>query len=142
MADTLENLLNSRNLPPLEPPAGLASRILERVYAERMRFERRKAALFVAVNALSLAGFIWSAKFAFGELYNSEFGAYLSLVLSDAEALVHYPREFILLLAESLPVSAVLVFGAASLITLIALKILAQSVRMVFGSPGHYQLMK
>lgn len=130
MTKTLGNLI--KNLPPLEPAAGLTTRVLERVYAARLHNKRRNAVFFTTLNVLSIGSFAWSAQFAFSELQSSEFGTYLALTFSDLGALFNYPREFLYLLAESLPITALLPLSITALLALLFSSITVESVREVF----------
>lgn len=112
----------------IAPSEKLRANILASIGREEYR--RARAYLFgsAGVGLFSIFGIVFSAQYLLGEFYQSSFYAYLSLLLSDPRLVLAYRREFILSLAESLPLFGVIVIGATLFSFLSSLKILSENL--------------
>lgn len=102
MNDNYQKLFKA--LPALTPKAQLRENILARVKRlhERALFMRR--AVFGGGAALSVVGLYPSISFALGEIAQSSFTQYASLLASDSDVALSNWNEFFYSIAESFPI--------------------------------------
>ncbi|MEK7576311.1 MAG: hypothetical protein AAB482_01315 [Patescibacteria group bacterium] len=91
----------------IEPPEGLYHRILARIARARLRAARIRLGFLSMTIVGSLAALIPALQYTLQEFTQSGFYQYLSLVLSDGGTLFAHWHEYILTLAESLPLAGI-----------------------------------
>ncbi|OGI60309.1 hypothetical protein A2641_01125 [Candidatus Nomurabacteria bacterium RIFCSPHIGHO2_01_FULL_37_25] len=122
MKDIKENLKNAFLKGSLLPEANLADDIWKAV------IKRNQRIVYSKLITLSLTGFVslYSLAPAFRMLAldfsQSGFYEYLSLTFSSGGSIVAYWKDFLLLLAESLPVMSILLFLMLVFVFFLSLK--------------------
>ena len=104
-----------QQLHPVEPPSRLLAHIQEQVAVEERRMARRRVFLLGGTALVSLVALVPATQYVAKELYRTGFYEYLSLLFSDSASLPTYWQEFLLSLAESLPLVASIAFLAVLL---------------------------
>jgi len=99
-----------QQLCPVEPPERLLAHIQKRIAAEGRRMAHRRVFLLGGIALVSLAALVPAAQYVVKEFYRTGFYEYLSLLFSDSGSLSAYWQEFLLSLAESLPLVASIAF--------------------------------
>lgn len=117
-----EKLFNK--LGKIEPPAGLVDKILARIESVRKRQTILRLTLGSILVAASGAAILVSLINIGQSLNTSGFYQYLSLVPSDSGLLLVSWKDFVLSLAEAVPVLSLTIFLAAVWVFL-------QSVRLI-----------
>ena len=118
-----------RQMSDGEVPVGLRTRIIWAITQESVRRARVRLAFFCALTLASFGALIPVLRYTLESAYGSGFSDYLSLVFSDAPVVLASWREFLLLLAESLPVASILAALAALFVFLGSLILAAQYVK-------------
>lgn len=90
------------------PEADLADNIWHTICARNKRITNLKLFIFSLVSLASLSGLIPAVKMLSSDFSKSGFYKYLSLVFSDGGSVMSHFREFILSLAEALPVLSII----------------------------------
>ena len=121
-----------RRMSEGEAPAGLGARIVLAIARESIRQARMRLALFGGVALASFGALVPVLRYAFESASGSGFSDYFSLVFSDAPAVLASWREFLLLLAESLPVASILAALAALFVFLVSCVLAAQYAKPAF----------
>jgi hypothetical protein len=123
------------HLPAPEPPAGLAEAVIGRIRLER-RLSAVKARLIALAFGLvgSLAAAVFAARSVWQAMTESGLPQFLSLLFSDADAIVTYWGDFALGVLESLPVGGLILFLAAVACALGALRFAARDAKRLLGS--------
>lgn len=119
-------------LASLEAPRNVYDHILLRVETARMRAARMRLALFGALSFASLAALFPALQYAAQGFYQSGSYEYLSLVFSDGTALLPYWKEFLLTLAESLPVFEIAVVLGVVYVLLESIKLAVRNTSIAF----------
>jgi len=133
----MQEELNERffaGLPEIAPPAGLCGSILALIERKRKRAARIRLAVFSAVAVSSFAALIPTFRGAWEEASRSGASHYLSLLFSDSSTVLLYWREFILTLAESLPVFYASIFLGTLFALLTSLRVVAKNIHTAFLS--------
>lgn len=125
------------NLGQIEPPVNLGGAIMARIAQRKIRAARIRLAFLCFAALASFVSIIPAFQYAFREFYGTGFGHYLSLMFSDGAILLAYRKEFVLLLAESLPALGITLFLAAVLASLSFLKLAAINIKTAFLRPIH-----
>lgn len=90
-----------------EHPYKLVDSIFARIIETKRKNARRRSIFYVSVACLSLIAFIPATRFAISEFYRTGFYDYLSLAVTDSSTILLSWKEFLLSLADSLPVIAI-----------------------------------
>jgi len=98
-----------KNIPEIEPPAGLAAAILSRIETERNQKLRRQLTLSLAGSLSSVLAAVWAIAVFGGSVLNSEFISMASLIFSDINIVARNWNDFALSLLETLPTLSVIV---------------------------------
>jgi len=111
MEDKYKKLLSSINL--IEPPPGLRNRILAKIVAEEKRLAQTKTWVFGSTALTSFGLSLWAVVYLIKSVQTSGFGQYFSLIFSENGTILTYWRELSLSLAESLPITSLIIFLTA-----------------------------
>jgi hypothetical protein len=111
MEDKYKKLLGSINL--IEPPKNLASRVLARIENEEKRLTKIRAWAFGGSSVVSFSLSLWAVVYLIKSAVATGFGQYLTLIFSENGIALAYSRELSLSLAESLPLTSLILFLAA-----------------------------
>jgi hypothetical protein len=111
MEDKYKKLFGYINL--IEPPKSLGERILARINTEEKRAMRLKAWAFGSASFASLGFSLWAVVYLVGNLNETGFCQYLSLLFSGDSTVYYYWKEISLSIAESLPIVSIILFLTA-----------------------------
>jgi hypothetical protein len=95
------------NLAQIEPPSGLGGAILEKIELARRRSLLMRRVFSIGADLVSLVAFIGASVTLVQAFRSSGFGSYLSLLLSDGQAVLSFWNEYLYSLAESLPLASI-----------------------------------
>lgn len=115
------------------PPAGLLGVVMARVTAEEARRARVNSFVFSGVTLVSLIVAIIMFEYAAQEFAQSEFLQYFSLVFSDAGAVLASWKEFLLVLAESVPLTELIFALIATLISFGSIKAVIKNINATYS---------
>ena len=115
------------------PSEGLFRVVMARIADAEIRQARTRSLLFGVLTVASLAVAVVMFGYAVQEFAQSEFLQYFSLVFSDAGAVLASWKEFILLLAESAPLTGVIVASVAFFIFLNSMKFAIKNANSPFS---------
>ena len=104
------------------PNPSLSMHIWSLVCAREARVIRIKSWCYATVGVLSLGWLIVAVKELAKAFTQSGFYEYLSLAFSDGGAVVSYWKEFALTLADSLPVTSIILCLVAVFMLLVSIK--------------------
>ncbi|MEN9614311.1 MAG: hypothetical protein RLZZ347_618 [Candidatus Parcubacteria bacterium] len=111
-----------QRVPLVNPPKGLQTRITARIRELEVRSIRIHL-IAQSIGAIaSLALLIPAYQFASTEWTQSEFGSYLSLILSDGSLALTYWKELLLSLGESAPLLSISALASTLVIGMSTLK--------------------
>jgi len=113
---------NFDNLKDIDPPEYLSGRILAQIGEHKKRMARINFFLFETAGLVSLAIAAASFKFAIDDFSQSGFYSYASLIFSDLNVIAVYWKDFVILLAESVPLLWFTAFLASIFILLESIK--------------------
>ena len=99
-----------QNLEQLDPPPQLLGAIILRAKSEQIRAARVWLTLWVVVALSAFTALIPAFQYTAKEFYQSGFYQYLLLIFSDSGLVMTYWKEFVMTLAESLPLLGVAIF--------------------------------
>lgn len=121
------------NLSPIEPPIGLKDAVMSEVrrLGRRRFFVRRFVA--VSVDLLFLAAFVGTLATLVRSFRQSNFGSYLSLLVSDGRLVLSFWEQYLNSLFESLPVTGITLCLAAFLLLLLSLR---YTSKLIYGRGG------
>ncbi len=105
-----ENLKNAFLKASVLPEANLADNIWKAVIKHNQRIVYFKLTTLSIIGLVSLGSLLPAFRILARDFSQSGFYEYLSLTFSSSESLVAYWRDFLLLLAESLPVMSITLF--------------------------------
>lgn len=116
----------------LNLPRGLRKTILVSIRKE----ERRRARMYLFVSTIvvpsSAVGIWFAVSYMTQEFYQSSFYNYFSLLFSDTDIILVYWQQFVLSLAESVPLIGVTVSLVVIAIFLVSIRIFMGNVRGSF----------
>ncbi len=104
--------------------------ILTRIHKRQKLEARAWFAGSVFVGLASIAGIFLSVQYTIQEVYLSNFYQYLSLIFTDGGSILPYYKDFILTLAESIPLVGITAMLALVVILLSSLTIAAKKTRL------------
>lgn len=111
MEDRYKKLFGYINL--IEPPQGLQTRILARIDIEEKRFAKIRTLAFSGSAAASFGLSLWAVVYLVNSVRETGFWQYFSLIFSENGAMLAYWRELSFSLAESLPITGLIIFLSA-----------------------------
>ena len=123
-----------RGLDHLEPPQFLLGNILAAIEAKKRKAARLRLALFGSFALTSLVALFPAIQYFIAELNRSGFHQYFSLLFSDWNLAVTYWNDFVLSLAEALPVLAIASVLSAVFVFLGSLRLIAKQIKLAFSS--------
>ena len=91
-----------------EPSTDLAENIWQTIMRRNKRQIQFRLWAFACLGIASLGGLVPVFKMLLGDLTQSGFYEYFSLIFSDGGSIVSYWKELVLSLAESLPVMSII----------------------------------
>jgi hypothetical protein len=134
-----------KNLRPAEPPADLLDKILFRIGQEQQiaHSVRLKARLIFssAVTLLMLAFLLPVWNWFYGEITQTGFTQFFSLIFSDMDTIINYWQDFALSLLESLPFYSLAGILTVIFILLFSGRYMVHDIRTFFSS-RHLPLLK
>ncbi|MDD5547472.1 MAG: hypothetical protein PHN74_01025 [Candidatus Pacebacteria bacterium] len=119
-----------KSLKEIEPPKELLGGILSKIEFEKRKIARLRLAFFAGTALASIFGFIPATRYFINELNSSGFHHYASLIFSDGGVLISYWKEFILSLAESLPVLGIIAILSLVFVLLESIKFILKDIKM------------
>ena len=112
----------------LDISAALFSKVMEGIYAARSQQKRKlKQSFLIILTSLSFLSLIPAWLWVQAEAANQGFNQFLSILISDWNAIGAYFPDFSLSLLESFPFFSAIIFLALLFVTLYCLKIIATS---------------
>lgn len=123
-----------------EPPSRLFGVILQNIENRRNRMEKIRKSFFGAMAFISAFAGFFAFKFVVSEFGHSAFFEYFSLIFSDTALITAYWREFVSILAESLPVFGLVAFSAALFSFFGSLFLSLKNSRITFFRNSFYSL--
>lgn len=123
-----------RSLEAIEPPAGLAEKIIRSINKRKIRNSR--ITLFFSLTAMlvSIACLYPASRLLISEFSHSGFGQYASMIFTDSGLALAYWKELSISIAESAPLSGIIAVLLSLLAALWAIRLIAKNVR-----PAYYQ---
>jgi hypothetical protein len=121
MKQNFEKLL--RDLPKASPPHDLHTRVMTQIVCAEKRAQRIWVMWYSIISLGSLAGMYEAVQFIIQDITKSGLLQYLSILFSDGGTLLGYWKEFMLLLAESLPIFGLALFFATVFVFLESIKL-------------------
>jgi hypothetical protein len=115
----------------IEPSKELLEKILKRIHHEERILVLRRVILFSITLIASAVGFIPAFKMLSADLAQSGFFNFFSLIFSDFSAVASYWKNFTLILLETLPAIAIVLFLALVLVFLQSLRLLAKNIKII-----------
>lgn len=123
-----------RSLNELEPSDKLYRNIFAGIEIKRCRIIRIQFAFLGSAIFTSFIALIPAFQYTIQEFYQSGFYQYFSLIFSDGGTLILYWQEFVLSLAESLPLLGITAVLGIIFVLLGLFKIAVQNARILFPS--------
>jgi hypothetical protein len=134
-----------RHLKPATPPADLLDKILFRISNEQhmAMSVRLKARLFISsvVAITMIICFIPAWNWFHGDITQTGFSQFLSLLFSDLGSVLNYWQDFSLSLLESIPFFSFLGILAVTFLFLFAIQYALRDIKTFFSS-RHLPLLK
>jgi len=122
-----------KNLNRLEPPQFLMGNILAAIEIKKRRAARLRLALFGSFALASLTALIPAVQYFIAEISQSGFYQYFSLLFSDWNLVITYWNDFVLSLAEALPVLAITSVLSAVFVFLGSLRLAVNQIKFAFS---------
>lgn len=110
------------------PKSELSEDIFVAISIKEKRNNYIKLSIYSITGVLSLSGFFVIVKQLFSDFYSSGFYDYLSLVFSNSKAL-YFWKEITLSLAESLPVTNLILLLSSIFVFVLSLRYMARNIR-------------
>jgi len=133
MRPDYEKLISKLTLP--QPPAELESRILSRIgELGKLKVLKYKVAIFAASSAVSAVAAVFAFMILRTNLAETGFWQFLSLLFSDYQILAAYWQNYLMSLAESMPISSLVLL-------LMCIFIFCESVRLLANNAKKFKLI-
>jgi ABC-type multidrug transport system permease subunit len=120
-----------KNINRLEPPEFLLGNILTAIEAKKRKTARIRLALFGTFALASLAALFPAIQYFIAEFSQSGFYQYFSLLFSDWNLAITYWNDFVLSLAEALPVLATAAVLSAIFVFLGSLRLAVKQIKFI-----------
>ena len=130
MSDEYEILFQC--LGQIDPPKRLSKIILTQIAIKEKHAMLVRLCFAVAASAVSFVAMIPAFMYMFAEFYQSNFYTYVLLLFSDGSTTLLYWKEFVLSLAESLPLVGITLVLTTIFVFLGSLRLMARYRRTVF----------
>jgi hypothetical protein len=115
------------SLPHLTPSEGIPLHVFSRIAESQKKTARIRFVSFTLISFASFTSLIPLTSFALGELSESEFYQYLSIIFTDRDILFFAWKDSILGLIESIPLTGITVSLVAVFIFLYSVNLAAKS---------------
>jgi hypothetical protein len=106
--DKYEKLFGYANL--VEPPKGLEEQIFNFIGKEEKRLAKIRTWAFGGGTAVSFGFSLWAVIYLIKDFNQTGFWQYFSLIFSENGVMLTYWRELSFSLAESLPITSLIIF--------------------------------
>jgi hypothetical protein len=126
-----------KQLPTKEPRAGLKMVIFSQIQRKQVRLVRQKLVWHTLLLVGCIVALIPGWRYFITDFSQSGMQQYLSLLFSDASLVLRYWQDFILSLAESLPIISGVVILAIIFILLDSLKRIAGEIKLASWHFNH-----
>ena len=123
-----------------EPPDYLLANILAAIDVKKRRAARLRLALFGSFALASLVAIFPAIQYFVAQFSQSGFYQYFSLLFSDWNLALTYWNDFVLSLAEALPVLATTTVLSVILILLGSLRFAVKQIKTAFSSRPQLQI--
>jgi len=117
----------------MEPREGLFEEIMGCIRREEFFYAKCRMAAFFLLFAVSAVAFLPVLRIAAAEAAESGFFEFMSLMFSDSGAVLALWQNFLLALAESLPVVSLAALLIVTLVLFQSLKIISRDLKFVYG---------
>ncbi len=117
-----ENLKEAFLKAKLIPEDDLSEKVWQTLVERNKRLARLKLAVFLIIGSISFVSLIPTLKMLVADFSQSGFYEYLSLGFSSNGTITNYWKDFLWLLAESLPTTSILMTFTLIFIFFISLK--------------------
>lgn len=114
-------------------PAGLYDSVLARIDREARRASRIRLAFFAPLVFVSSVAVIVSFQYLARETAQSGLSGYLSILFSDGGTAFSYWKEFLISLAEQVPVLSVALFLGTVFVLMSLLKATVKNMQMMLA---------
>lgn len=131
MEKDYQKLYQTLRVPTI--PQGLRDSVLARIDIEARHASLVGIAMFTPLVFISAFSVIVSFQYLAGEAAQSGLSNYLSIIFSDWSTLISYWKEFLISLAEQVPVFETIIFLGTVLALLGSLKSMLKNIRTRFG---------
>jgi hypothetical protein len=133
MRPDYEKLISKLTLP--QPPAELQSKIMSRIGAlSKLKVLKWKITIFATSSAVSAAAAVFAFVIFKNNLAETGFWQFLSLLFSDYQILAAYWQNYLMSLAESMPISSFVLL-------LMCIFIFCESVRLLANNAKKFKLI-
>ncbi|MFA7685509.1 MAG: hypothetical protein WCX95_01775 [Candidatus Gracilibacteria bacterium] len=119
------------NIPEINPPSFLQGKILDRIAGAKMRRVRVILTAFSLIIVVGIASIVPALQYVSQSFSKSGFYSYFSLIFSDGGSIVAYWQEFLLSLADTLPVMGIIVLFSIIFMVLLALRFVAKNSKYI-----------
>jgi len=122
------------HLEPPEPPVGLFDRILLAIKREQELQRTRKLTFgFLALLVVSLSAAPFSTTILAKQMGSSGVLYFISIMFSDLGASLALWQDFALAIAESLPITGIMLFAINMIIAVFTLRLFLHRKRLLLG---------
>ncbi len=122
------------HLEPPEPPAGLFDRIILAIKREQeLRSTKRLALGFLALLAISFTAAPFSWTFFSGQMAESGVIQFISIAISDLGTFISLWPDSIMAVAESFPVTGIVLFTINMILAVFTLRLFLYKKRLLVG---------
>ena len=120
------------HLEPKEPPAGLFDRIIFAIKREQeLRNTKRLAFGFLALLVVSLSSAPFSWGFFSGQVAESGVLQFISIAINDFSTFLSLWPDFVIAVAESLPITSIIVFTLNMILAVFTLRLFLYKKRLL-----------
>ena len=123
-----ENLKRAFLKASYQPEAGLADDLWQTIEKRKNRSAHFKLTILSITGGASISGLASTLKILSGDLAQSGFYEYFSLIFSDSRLMLAYWKELAFSLAESLPIMSMIISLSLIFILFLSLKHLMKQI--------------
>lgn len=124
MGNNSDHILSAEKMP-----AGARDNLIRGLESKRIKSARWNLAIFLGVGIAALAATIVAIMLFTDEFAQSGIHQYLSLILTDADAIFDFWQDFLIIFAESFPIAALIAALAAIVAFLYSIKIIFRNIK-------------
>ena len=133
--DVMNKFYSFRDLPEIEPDQRLFYLIISRISLAEQRTARIRLAILSFVSLASFVAIFPLFQHTSSQLAQSGFSQYFSLIFSDGAIISIYWKEFMISLAESIPLLSVTAILVSVFALLVSLKSAIKNIHPAFTAP-------